>query len=107
MPESPMRIPMVLGTIVFLSVAIHATDEDRTLKVIVPKTLPAFESISIYSSAGIQAGTPEQVGSDYRVEMPAPEGFYAVWLVPANGARAQRIEDRIRVLPGKIVRIGN
>jgi len=48
-----------------------------------------------------------QTGSDYRVEMPAPEGFYAVWLVPANGARATRIEDRIRVLPGKIVRIGN
>jgi hypothetical protein len=48
---------------------------------------------------------PVQIGSDYRVEMPVPEGFYAVWLVPANGARAQRIEDRIRVLPGKIVRI--
>ena len=48
-----------------------------------------------------------QVGSDYRVEMPVPEGFYAVWLVPANGARAQRIEDRLRVLPGKIVRVGN
>jgi hypothetical protein len=48
-----------------------------------------------------------QVGSDYRVEMPVPDGFYAVWLVPANGARATRIEDRIRVLPGKIVRIGN
>ncbi len=50
---------------------------------------------------------PVQIGSDYRVEMPVPEGFYAVWLVPANGARATRIEDRIRVLPGKIVRIGN
>lgn len=48
-----------------------------------------------------------QIGSDYRVEMPVPEGFYAVWLVPANGARAVRIEDRTRVLPGKIVRIGN
>lgn len=48
-----------------------------------------------------------QTGSDYRVEMPVPEGFYAVWLVPANGARAQRIEERLRVLPGKIVRVGN
>ena len=48
-----------------------------------------------------------QIGSDYRVEMPVPEGFYAVWLVPANGARALRIEDKTRVLPGKIVRIGN
>jgi hypothetical protein len=48
-----------------------------------------------------------QTGSDYRVEMPVPEGFYSVWLVPANGTRAVRIEDRVRVLPGKIVRIGN
>lgn len=47
-----------------------------------------------------------QVGSDYRVEMPVTEGFYAVWLVPANGARAQRIEERLRVLPGKNVRVG-
>ena len=50
---------------------------------------------------------PIQTGSDYRVEMPVPEGFYSVWLVPANGARATRIEDRIRVLPGKIVRLGD
>ena len=47
-----------------------------------------------------------QSGSDYRVEMAVPEGFYAVWLVPANGARAQRIADRIRVVPGKHVRVG-
>lgn len=49
---------------------------------------------------------PVQVGSDYRVEMPVPEGFYAVWLVPANGARAKRAADRIRVLPGKAARVG-
>ena len=48
-----------------------------------------------------------QTGSDYRVEMPVPEGFYSVWLVPSNGARASRIEDRLRVLPGKIIRLGN
>jgi hypothetical protein len=47
-----------------------------------------------------------QVGSDYRVEMSVPEGFYAVWVVPANGARAQRVAERIRVLPGKAVRVG-
>lgn len=50
--------------------------------------------------------TPVQIGSDYRVEMPVPEGFYAVWLVPANGARAKRVADRIRVLPGKVIRVG-
>ena len=50
--------------------------------------------------------TPVQVGTDYRVEMLVPEGFYAVWLVPANGARAMRVADRIRVLPGKLIRVG-
>jgi hypothetical protein len=50
---------------------------------------------------------PVQIGSDYRVEMSVPDGFYAVWLVPANGVRSIRIEDRVRVLPGKIVRVGN
>lgn len=50
---------------------------------------------------------PLQSAADYRTEMAVPEGFYAVWLVPANGARARRIEDRIRVLPGRHVRIGN
>jgi hypothetical protein len=49
---------------------------------------------------------PVQVGSDYRVEMPVPEGFYAVWVVPANGARARRVADRVRVLPGRTVRVG-
>jgi hypothetical protein len=48
---------------------------------------------------------PVQVGSDYRDEMLVPEGFYAVWVVPANGARAQRVADRVRVLPGRNVRV--
>ncbi|MDB5313769.1 MAG: hypothetical protein JWO38_7971 [Gemmataceae bacterium] len=47
-----------------------------------------------------------QVGSDYRTEMAVPEGFYAVWVVPASGARAQRVADRIRVLPGRTTRVG-
>lgn len=47
-----------------------------------------------------------QVGADYRVELAVPEGFYAVWVVPANGARAQRVADRIRVLPGRVARVG-
>ena len=50
--------------------------------------------------------TPVQVGGDYRVEMPVPEGFYAVWVVPANGARARRVADRVRVLPGRTTRVG-
>lgn len=50
---------------------------------------------------------PIQIGTDYREELVVPEGFYAVWLVPGNGARAQRIAERVRVLPGKNVRVGD
>lgn len=49
---------------------------------------------------------PVQTAADYRTEMLVPGGTYAVWVVPANGARARRIEDRLRVLPGRHVRIG-
>lgn len=191
-----MRFSLSLGVAAFLGLA-SAADEDRTLKVIASKTLPAIESVSIYPSEDIKPGKEKpkpqtvlrfkgetktvlgvgpyhiyakpkdgievlvaekltikrgqthelklgdllgivdvfqkdgfpkvdrivltapddsgpdekghvavQTGSDYRVEMPVPEGFYAVWLVPANGAMSKRIEDRIRVLPGKIVRVG-
>jgi len=47
-----------------------------------------------------------QVGTEYREELVVPEGFYAVWLVPGNGARAQRIVERTRVLAGRTVRVG-
>ena len=49
---------------------------------------------------------PVQVGTEYREELVVPEGFYAVWVVPGNGARAQRIVERIRVLAGRNVRVG-
>jgi hypothetical protein len=48
-----------------------------------------------------------QSASDYRVDMAVPAGFYAVWVVPANGSRAQRIFDRVRVMAGRSVRVGD
>jgi hypothetical protein len=48
-----------------------------------------------------------QIATEYRVEMAAPPGFYAVWIVPANGAKAQRVVDRVRVQAGKSVRVGD
>lgn len=44
---------------------------------------------------------------DYRIEMCAPPGTYAVWVVPANGAKAQRVEDNVRVQAGRTVRVGD
>lgn len=46
-----------------------------------------------------------QTAPDFRVEMLVPEGDYAVWVVPENGARAIRVADRVRVLTGRIVRV--
>jgi len=39
--------------------------------------------------------------SDYKEDMVVPPGTYAVWVVPFNGAKAQRIADNIRVLAGR------
>ena len=46
-----------------------------------------------------------QSAPDFRVEMLVPEGDYAVWVVPENGARAFKAADRVRVLAGRIVRV--
>lgn len=48
-----------------------------------------------------------QVAKDYRVEMLVPPGSYAVWVVPANGAKPQRVEDSVRVQAGRTVRVGD
>jgi hypothetical protein len=56
---------------------------------------------------GEKGHVPVQVAADYRVDMAAPPGFYAVWVVPANGAKAQRVVDSVRVLAGKSVRVGD
>lgn len=48
-----------------------------------------------------------QTASDYRTEMLVPTGTYAVWVVPANGAKAQRIEDSVRVRAGRSARVGD
>ena len=48
-----------------------------------------------------------QAAGDYRVEMCVPPGAYAVWVVPANGARAQKVEDNVRVQAGRSVRVGD
>ncbi|MDY3557566.1 hypothetical protein R5W23_000092 [Gemmata sp. JC673] len=48
-----------------------------------------------------------QTATDYRVAMCVPPGVYAVWVVPANGGRAQRVEDHVRVHAGRNVRVGD
>lgn len=42
-----------------------------------------------------------QTASDTRAELAVPPGDYAVWVIPANGARARRVAEKVRVLAGK------
>ncbi|HEV3383816.1 MAG TPA: hypothetical protein VG097_03320 [Gemmata sp.] len=56
---------------------------------------------------GEKGHVPVQIAKDYRVEMAAPPGFYSVWVIPANGAKAQRVVDSVRVMGGKLVRVGD
>jgi hypothetical protein len=48
-----------------------------------------------------------QEATEYRVEMAAPPGTYAVWVVPDNGAKAQRVVDNVRVQAGRSTRVGD
>jgi hypothetical protein len=48
-----------------------------------------------------------QTASDYRVDMAVPPGAYAVWVVPSNGAKPQRVEDNVRVQAGRSVKVGD
>jgi hypothetical protein len=56
---------------------------------------------------GEKGHVPVQEAAEYRVDMAAPPGFYAIWVVPANGAKAQRVVERVRVMAGKSVRVGD
>jgi hypothetical protein len=38
---------------------------------------------------------------DYKEDLVVRDGFYSVWLISANGAKSQRIADKIRVLAGR------
>lgn len=40
---------------------------------------------------------------DSRTEMIVPPGDYAVWIAPDSGARARKIVDKVRALPGKSI----
>ncbi|WP_439628536.1 hypothetical protein [Gemmata sp.] len=48
-----------------------------------------------------------QEAKEYRVEMAAPPGTYAVWVVPDNGAKPQRVVDNVRVHAGRSTRVGD
>jgi hypothetical protein len=56
---------------------------------------------------GQQGHVAIQSATSYRAAMLVPPGTYAVWVVPANGARAQKVEDNVRVQAGRRTKVGD
>ncbi len=50
---------------------------------------------------GEKGHAPIQTVADYKEDLVVPDGFYAVWIVPDNGAKARKVEDKIRVYAGR------
>jgi len=48
-----------------------------------------------------------QTAKEYRVEMAIVPGQYAVWVVPDNGAKPQRVVENVRVQAGRSTRVGD
>lgn len=59
--------------------------------------------VTSYDDPGpeLKGHTVVQTAGDTRAEIVVPPGDYAVWVVPATGARARRVADKVRVLAGK------
>src|SRR4029079_12354461 len=49
---------------------------------------------------------PIQFASEFERDMVVPAGTYDVWLKPADGSRAQRLEQKLEVAAGRIVEVG-
>lgn len=71
--------------------------------------LPRADSVVVTATTdpgpGEKGHVAIQKAGDYKDDMVVPPGTYAVWVVPFNGAKAQRIADNIRVLAGREVKV--
>ncbi len=99
-----------------LTVAAEKTHELKLGEVlgmveVVGDTFPRADKIVLTDTRdpgpGEKGHVAVQVAKDYRVDMCVPPGTYAVWVVPANGARAQKVVDNVRVQAGRSVRVGD
>ena len=50
---------------------------------------------------GEKGHAPLQNVPDYKEDLVVPAGFYAVWSISDNGAKARKVADKIRVLAGR------
>jgi hypothetical protein len=73
--------------------------------------LPRAEKIVITDvkdpGPGEKGHVAVQSAGEYRAALLVPPGTYAVWVVPANGARPQRVVDNVRVQAGRSIRVGD
>ncbi|HVK10740.1 MAG TPA: hypothetical protein VM597_18375 [Gemmataceae bacterium] len=73
-------------------IRVRSADQPRGKLLVTPHQDPGPEG---------KGHTVIQSASDTRAELAVPPGDYAVWVVPATGARARRIADKVRVQAGK------
>lgn len=71
--------------------------------------LPRADSVVVTATddpgPGEKGHVAIQKAGDYKEDMVVPPGTYSVWVVPFNGAKAQRIADKVRVLAGREVKV--
>jgi hypothetical protein len=71
--------------------------------------LPRADSVVVTATddpgPGEKGHVALQKAGDYKEDMVVPAGTYAVWVVPFNGAKAQRIADNVRVLAGREAKV--
>ena len=73
-------------------IRIRGDDQPRGKLLVTPHQDPGPEG---------KGHTVVQTAGDSRAELAVPPGDYAVWIIPASGARARRIAEKIRVQAGK------
>ena len=86
--EAELKLSAHLGTVL-----VRGDDLPRVGAVVL--TLPGDAGPGEKGHAAIQSA------GDYKGDLVVPPGFYAVWIVPVSGAKAQRVADKIRVLAGR------
>ena len=71
--------------------------------------LPAPKSIALTPVGGCGIGhalfQPVQVASKYGVPMAVPAGKYDLWMQPAEGGIAEKLEEKLEVKAGELTTI--
>lgn len=66
-----------------------------------PRTVGIVVAATDDPGPGEKGHAPLQNVPDYKEDLVVPAGFYAVWVISDNGAKARKVADKIRVFAGR------